>query len=118
MIYDDIKQQFSDVIRFSQELPEVEIDELNHTIDELVKAVFAMGKVKTGALIVLAQRSDLGDIIEGGIAIDAKVSVALLENIFFKNDLSPPIDACASFGGCLPMHEYHQGHEIPQVTDE
>ena len=44
-----------------------------------------MSVEKTGALIVIAQRSDLSDIIEGGITLDAKVSVPLLENIFFKN---------------------------------
>ena len=44
-----------------------------------------MSATKTGALIVLAQRSDLSDIIEGGITVDGRLSVALLENIFFKN---------------------------------
>ena len=44
-----------------------------------------MSLTKTGALIVLAQKSDLRDIIDNGIKIDAQVSVALLGNIFFKN---------------------------------
>ena len=42
-------------------------------------------KPKTGALIVLAQNSDLRDIIDGGITLDAQLSVPILENIFFKN---------------------------------
>lgn len=44
-----------------------------------------MAETKTGALIVIRQGSDLRLIAEGGIALDAKVSVSLLKNIFFKN---------------------------------
>ncbi|WP_295936712.1 diadenylate cyclase CdaA [uncultured Alistipes sp.] len=44
-----------------------------------------MAETKTGALIVIGQQSDLRLIAEGGIAVDAKVSTALLKNIFFKN---------------------------------
>lgn len=44
-----------------------------------------MSESKTGALIVLMQKDDLQFIIEGGIAVDANVSVSLIKNIFFKN---------------------------------
>jgi uncharacterized protein (TIGR00159 family) len=44
-----------------------------------------MSVTKTGALIVIAQRSDLADIVDSGITLDAKMTVPLLENIFFKN---------------------------------
>lgn len=54
-------------------------------VDSLVKACVDMGETKTGALIVLQQTSDLSLMAEGGIAIDAKVSPSLLENLFFKN---------------------------------
>lgn len=54
-------------------------------IDSLVKACVDMGETKTGALIVLQQTSDLSLMAEGGIAVDAKVSPSLLENLFFKN---------------------------------
>lgn len=57
----------------------------NHTIDELVKAVFAMGKVKTGALIVIEDEIVLDEYIRTGIDIDALVSNQLLVNIFEKN---------------------------------
>lgn len=57
----------------------------NHTIDELVKAVFAMGKVKTGALIVLEDEIVLDEYIRTGIDVDAVVSSQLLINIFEKN---------------------------------
>ncbi len=54
-------------------------------IDSLVKACLDMSETKTGALIVLQQTSDLTLMAEGGIAVDAKVSSSLLENLFFKN---------------------------------
>ena len=44
-----------------------------------------MGAEKVGALIIIKQDDDLGVVVESGISIDAKVSTALLENIFFKN---------------------------------
>ncbi|MBR2368346.1 MAG: diadenylate cyclase CdaA [Alistipes sp.] len=51
----------------------------------IVQACQEMGEQKVGALIIIKQASDLSVIVESGIAIDAKVSTALLENIFFKN---------------------------------
>ena len=57
----------------------------DHTIDELIKAVYAMGKVKTGALIVLEDEILLNDFIRTGIDVDALVSSQLLINIFEKN---------------------------------
>ncbi|MBQ3187313.1 MAG: diadenylate cyclase CdaA [Alistipes sp.] len=54
-------------------------------IDPIVIACRDMAETKTGALIVIRQESDLRLIAEGGIAIDAKTSVSLLKNIFFKN---------------------------------
>lgn len=60
--------------------PALEID-----LEPVVTACSEMSLTKTGALIVLAQKSDLRDIIDNGIKIDAQVSVALLGNIFFKN---------------------------------
>ena len=44
-----------------------------------------MSESKTGALIVLGQRSDLTLIIDGGIALNASLSQSLLQNLFFKN---------------------------------
>lgn len=51
----------------------------------IVTACRDMAETKTGALIVIRRESDLRLIAEGGIAIDAKTSVSLLKNIFFKN---------------------------------
>lgn len=54
-------------------------------LQPIITACAEMSATKTGALIVIAQRSDLSDIIHSGITVDARLSVALLENIFFKN---------------------------------
>ncbi len=58
-------------------------DDVN--ISPIVSACLDMSESKTGALIVIMQKDDLQFIIEGGIYVDAKVSVSLLKNIFFKN---------------------------------
>ncbi len=60
-------------------------DSVQTNITPIVTACCEMAQVKTGALIVIGQQSDLALIKEGGIIIDANVSTSLLENIFFKN---------------------------------
>lgn len=55
------------------------------TIEELVKAAFAMGRVKTGALIVIEDEINLDEFVRTGIDVDAIVSSQLLINIFEKN---------------------------------
>ncbi len=51
----------------------------------IVEACQEMGEQKVGALILIKQSNDLGIVEESGIAIDAKVSSALIQNVFFKN---------------------------------
>ncbi len=55
------------------------------TIDELVRACFEMGKVKTGALIVIEDEMTLTEYERTGIAVDGLISSQLLINIFEKN---------------------------------
>ncbi len=55
------------------------------TITELVRACFEMGKVKTGALIVIEDEMMLTEYERTGIAVDGIVSSQLLINIFEKN---------------------------------
>ena len=55
------------------------------TINEIVKASFEMGKVKTGALIVIEKNQKLTEYERTGIAIDAIVTNQLLINIFEHN---------------------------------
>jgi len=52
------------------------------TIDEVVKAVYAMAKVRMGALIVMERDVKLGDLEPTGTVVDASVSASLLLNIF------------------------------------
>lgn len=51
----------------------------------LVRACENMAKTKTGALIIIAQNSELKEYIRTGEKINARISDALLETIFFKN---------------------------------
>lgn len=51
----------------------------------LSRACENMAKTKTGALIVIAQDSELKDYVRTGEKINARISDALLETIFFKN---------------------------------
>lgn len=55
------------------------------TINEIVKACVEMGKVKTGALIVIEQKVSLKDYERTGIDVDGIVSSQLLINIFEHN---------------------------------
>ena len=55
------------------------------TIAELVRACFEMGKVKTGALIVVEDDMVLTEYERTGIAVDAILTSQLLINIFEKN---------------------------------
>lgn len=55
------------------------------TIEEIAKACAAMGKVKTGALIVIEQEESLSEYERTGIDVDAVLSSQLLINIFEHN---------------------------------
>lgn len=55
------------------------------TINELVKACYEMGRVKTGALIVIEDSVMLTEYERTGISVDAIVTSQLLINIFEKN---------------------------------
>ncbi len=57
----------------------------NETIDGIVTAAFEMGKVKTGALIVVEQAIMLTEYEHTGIELDSVVSSQLLINIFEHN---------------------------------
>ncbi|MCQ2521862.1 MAG: diadenylate cyclase CdaA [Lachnospiraceae bacterium] len=57
----------------------------DHTIDEVVKASFAMGKVRTGALMVFERNDVLTDIETSGIMINAEISSQLIINTFEHN---------------------------------
>ena len=66
--------QKANAVRFSEK-----------TINEIVKACYEMGKVKTGALIVVERDVMLNEYIRTGISLDSIVSSQLLINIFEHN---------------------------------
>lgn len=57
----------------------------DRTVNEIVKASIEMGRVKTGALIVVEKDASLAEYERTGIEIDAVVSSQLLINIFEHN---------------------------------
>jgi uncharacterized protein (TIGR00159 family) len=70
------------------------IDYLNHNDisntksiykTEIIKACNALSKTKTGALIVLNNKSQLQSFVETGDVLNADIKSILIENIFFKN---------------------------------
>jgi diadenylate cyclase len=58
---------------------------MDRVITEIVNAVENLAKSRTGALIVIEQRTGIGEVIKTGTAIDSVISTALLENIFVVN---------------------------------
>ena len=56
-----------------------------NTVDELIYALQSMSKSKTGALIVIVNKTGLADVEATGTRLDAVVSGALLINIFEPN---------------------------------
>ena len=54
-------------------------------VEELTAACRKMSETRTGALIVLRHGASLGEIVETGDEIDARINRRLIENIFFKN---------------------------------
>ena len=55
------------------------------TVNEIVKAVFEMAKVKTGALIVIEKKTPLNEYERTGITLDSVLTSQLIINIFEKN---------------------------------
>lgn len=55
------------------------------TINEIVKACYEMGKVRTGALIVIERKESLREYERTGIEVDGIVTSQLLINIFEHN---------------------------------
>ena len=56
--------------------------EESQILEEVVRATQVLGQKRVGALIVLERETQLGDLIEAGIALDAEVSHELLVALF------------------------------------
>ena len=80
------KKMISSIIPFDLTRSGSELGRFSdRTINEIAKACFEMGKVKTGALIVIEQEQSLSEYERTGIEVDAIVSCPLLINIFEHN---------------------------------
>jgi diadenylate cyclase len=58
---------------------------MERVVTEVAEAVESLSKERTGALIVIENRTGLGEVIGTGTKLDAIVSSALLQNIFVVN---------------------------------
>lgn len=59
--------------------------ELQEMLTEITNSVENMSLTKTGALIAIERKTQLGEIVPTGTIIDAKISSALIENLFVTN---------------------------------
>ena len=58
------------------------LQQLTRTVEEIVTAATELSSSRIGAIIVIEQRVALGEFIETGVRIDAKVTSDLLRTIF------------------------------------
>lgn len=58
---------------------------LDLDVNAIIKACKNMSEAKTGAIIVVTQNNDLKFYANTGDIIDAKVSVRMIESVFYKN---------------------------------
>jgi len=64
----------------------VEKGNWSECVGEIVKAVQNLAKTKTGALIIIEQKTGINDVIETGVKVDAHLTGELLETIFVPNN--------------------------------
>ena len=70
---------------FSKSYIEVELEEIEKTIDQIVDAYASLARQKIGVLIIIERETGLNEIAETGTEINGKVSTELLINIFTPN---------------------------------
>ncbi len=57
--------------------------QLSRTVEEIIAAAMQLSAARIGAIIVIERRVALGEFIETGVKIDAKVASELLKTIFY-----------------------------------
>lgn len=62
--------------------PSFSNEQEQQVVEEIVRTAGALSQRSHGALIVLERESNLGDLIEAGVAVDARISKDLLISIF------------------------------------
>lgn len=60
-------------------------EEVEDHIHELMDAITALSRTKTGALIVMEQEAPLLDIAQTGTRLDSRITAELVQNVFFPN---------------------------------
>ncbi len=71
--------------KFLSRTSSIDEQEVEKSIDEIVKAAIYMGKRRIGALVSIERETGMNDYIETGIQIEGKLSSELLINIFIPN---------------------------------
>lgn len=85
--------------------------QLSRTVEEMTAAILKFSATRTGAIIVIEKRVALGEFIETGIRIDAKITSELLKTIFYPgtalHDMAVIIraDRILAAGVQLPLAE-------------
>lgn len=77
------RQFLSSIVPFEKKRERVRFSE--ETMDSIIDAAYNMGRVKTGALIVVEQAIRLNEYESTGIRMDCMVSMQVLMNIFEHN---------------------------------
>jgi diadenylate cyclase len=86
--------------------PSFSAEQEHQVVEEIVRTAGALSQRRHGALIVLERESNLGDLIEAGVPVDAQLSKDLLSSIFQPS--SPLHDGAVviqegrvAFAGCI-----------------
>ncbi len=67
-------------------LRKIQNDEDKIDSDAIIESMINMSKTLTGALIVITKNNELKEIVETGEEINGRISSALIETIFYKNN--------------------------------
>ncbi len=59
------------------------VQELSKTIEEIVAAATDLSSTRTGAIVVLERHVALGEFVDTGVKLDARVTAELLKTIFY-----------------------------------
>ena len=57
--------------------------QLTRTVEEMINAVTQLAATRTGAIIVIEQQVGLGEFIDTGVKVDAKVTAEMIRTIFY-----------------------------------
>jgi diadenylate cyclase len=57
--------------------------QLTRTVEEMINAVTQLAATRTGAIIVIEQQVGLGEFVDTGVKVDAKVTAEMIRTIFY-----------------------------------